>query len=176
MRKFLTIIFSLIFFTSCASFAEGDLWDNFGDPNSYGQKPVSDQEFEKALESKKRKKKRNKNIPKGEEFHQGNETQFIKEAEEEMPILCVPVKLKVGDDIIPEGHYQVDGTKDNGKTSLKLYQAHFLMAQIPATETLDDFGKDTVHFVELLGINDTQVKIIFGSIDLNAYSIIDIAE
>lgn len=176
MKKFLTTIFSLIIFTSCAALAEGDLWDNFGDQNSYGQTPVSDKEFEKALESKRGKKKRNKNIPKGNELHQSNETQFIKDAEEEMPVLCIPVQLKVGNEIIPVGHYQIDGEKKDGKTSLKLYQAHFLMAQIPAQETQDDYGKETVHFVELLEHNDKQVKIIFGSIDFNAYSIIDVAE
>ncbi|MBE7709200.1 MAG: hypothetical protein E7Z93_01995 [Cyanobacteria bacterium SIG32] len=176
MKRFLTIIFSFIIFSSCAAFAEGDLWDNYGDPHTYGQKAVSDKEFDKALESKKKKKKRNKNVPKGNEFHQSNETQFIKEAEEEMPVLCIPVKLQVGEDVIPIGHYQVDGEKKDGNTFLNLYQAHFLIASIPATETQDDYGKETVHFVELLGVNDTQVKIIFGSLELNAYSIINIAQ
>ena len=176
MKKILTIIFGFIILSCGTAFAEGDLWDNYGDQHTYGQKAVSDKEFDKALESKKKKKKRNKNIPKGNEFHQSNETQFIKDAEEEMPVLCIPVKLQVGENIIPEGHYQIDGEKKDGDTFLNLYQAHFLIAKLPAKETQDDYGKETVHFVELMSVNDTQVKIIFGSIEFNAYSIIDIAQ
>ena len=81
MKKILTIIFGFIILSCGTAFAEGDLWDNYGDQHTYGQKAVSDKEFDKALESKKKKKKRNKNIPKGNEFHQSNETQFIKDAD-----------------------------------------------------------------------------------------------
>ncbi len=179
MRKIITIIFSIIFFAGNMSFADGDLWDNFGDQNVYGQMPVSDEQFEKALESKlkKKRKKRDKNIPKGEEFHQSNETQFIKEAEEELPILCVPANLIVSENkVLPPGHYQIMGEKLNGKPVLKFYQAHYLIAEIPAVETDDDFNQETVHFVNILDNGEKQVKIIFGSIDFNAYSIINIVE
>ena len=54
MRKFLVFMFIFLFTTS-AVFADGDLWDNFGDTNTYGQKAVSEQDFEKALESKQKK-------------------------------------------------------------------------------------------------------------------------
>ena len=74
MRKFFIILFIIFIASNNAVFAEGDLWDNFGDTNVYGQKPVSDKEFEQALESKKGKKKKDKNIPKGESFSQSNET------------------------------------------------------------------------------------------------------
>ena len=62
MKKLFLTFFSLIFSISTAVYADDEgLWDNFGDTNIYGQKPVSDQEFEKAIESKKGKKKRDKN-------------------------------------------------------------------------------------------------------------------
>lgn len=177
MRKILTALFAIIFFAGNASFAEGEIWDYFGDQNVYGQKPVSDKEFEQALESKKKKKKRDKNIPKGEEFHQSNETQFIKQAGEELPVLCVPVSIKLSEnEILPVGHYQVAGEKKNGKPYLKFYQSHYLMAEIPAVETPDDFNQETVHFVDILNNGEKQIKIIFGSIDFNAYSLVDIAE
>ena len=55
MRKFLSLIFSILILSNIPTFAEGDLWDNFGDQNYYGNKgAVSDEEFDKAVESKKR--------------------------------------------------------------------------------------------------------------------------
>lgn len=178
MKKIIAIFFIFAFFTGHIAFAEGDLWDNFGDQNVYGQTPVSDEEFDKALESKlKKRKKRDKNIPKGNEFHQSNETELIKQSEEELPVLCVPTNLNLNNEtILPIGHYQVTGEKKNGKPVIKMYQAHYLMAEIPAVETQDDFNQESVHFVKLLENGDKQIKIIFGSLDFNAYSIINIAE
>ena len=174
MRKILALIFSLFVLSNGVCFAD-DLWDNFGDQNNYGkQQFVSDDEFEKALESKKRKK--NKKI-KGEEFHQANETKAITDTEEELSILCVPANLVIDKDvIIPTGHYQVIGEKRAGKPVLKLYQAHFLIAEIPATETYDDFGQESVNFVNVIDASGNKLKIIFGSIDFNAYAVVDIAE
>ncbi|CDE60256.1 unknown [Fusobacterium sp. CAG:439] len=174
MRKFLTILFIIFIASNNAVFAEGDLWDNFGDSNIYGQKPVSDKEFEQALESKKGKKKRDKNIPKGESFSQSNETEQISNTAKELPVLLIPLNLKVNNASIPVGHYQVEGFKENGQTFLKLYQAHDVIAKIPATETNDDFDEPTINFVKLIPHGQTHVQIIYGGIDFNAYSIIDI--
>ena len=59
---------------------------------------------------------------------------------------------------------------------MKFYQAHFLIAEVPAVETQDDFNQETVHFVKILDNGEKQVKIIFGSLDFNAYTIVNIAE
>ena len=177
MRKFLSILLIIFFASNNIVFAEGDLWDNFGDSNIYGQKPVSDKEFEQALESKKGKKKRDKNIPKGEEFRQSNETDFINNMPETLPVICISTPLKLGEtDILPVGHYQVKGEIKNGQPRLKLYQAHYLMADFPAIETNEDFDQPEINFTGLLDYNEKQYKIIFGSIDFNAYAIVDIAE
>lgn len=176
MRKILSIIFIILLTSSEFAFAEGDLWDNFGDTNVYGQKPVSDEEFQKALESKKGKPKRDKNIPKGESFSQSNETEALNSTVKEPQILLIPLGLKIGEDeIIPPGHYEVEGVKENGKPYLKLYQSHYMIAKLPATETNDDFGEPTINFVKLIPHGDYHIQIIYGSIDFNAYSIIDIA-
>lgn len=174
MRKFLifTLLFSL---TVSAVFADGDLWDNFGDTNVYGQKAVSEQDFEKAIESKQKKKKRDKNIPKGESFSQSNETEMLKNSSAELPILLVPLPLKIDNKyILPIGHYQVEGVKENGNVYLKFYQAHDVMAKIPAEETNDDYGEDAINFVKLVPHGDYHVEVIYGGVDFNAYSIIDI--
>lgn len=177
MRKIITIIFIILLTASDFAFAEGDLWDNFGDSNIYGQKPVSDKEFEQALESKKGKKKRDKNIPKGENFSQSNETEQLSSTTKEPQILLIPLNLKTGNNsIIPIGHYEIEGIKENGKVYLKLYQAHNVIAKIPATETNEDFNEPTINFVKLLPHGENHVQIIYGGINFNAYSIIDIAE
>lgn len=177
MKKFLTVLFAIIVCSGNFALAEGDLWDNYGDQNIYGQEAVSDKEFEQALESKKGKKKRDKNIPKGESIQQSNETDSILNVSKELPILLIPLNLKLQDgSIIPTGHYQVEGVKENGKTYLKLYQAHYVIAKLPAAETNDDFGEQAINFVKLVPHGQAHVQIVFGNVNFNAYSIIDIAE
>ena len=177
MRTFLTFLFLIIFSTGNFALADGDLWDNYGDTNVYGQKPVSEEEFQKALESKKGKKKRDKNIPKGESFSQSNETETLTTTTKEPQILLIPLNLKAGEDaVIPPGHYEVKGERENGKTYLKLYQSHDLIAKLPAVETDNDFGEQTINFVKLLPHGDYHVQIVYGSLDFNAYTVIDIAD
>lgn len=176
MRKFLSILLIIFFASNNIVFAEGDLWDNFGDSNIYGQKPVSDKEFEQALESKKGKKKRDKNIPKGESFSQSNETEQITNTTKELPVLLIPLNLKTDNTYIPVGHYQIEGVRENGQTFLKLYQAHDIIAKLTANETNDDFNEPTINFVKLLPHGETHVQIIYGGIDFNAYTVIDIAD
>ena len=181
MKKILLIVFTIIFITGGCAFADGDLWDNMsGDHNSYGQKPVSDEEFNSVVEKLKQKKfgkKKNKNIPKGESYRQSNETDFINKVDEDLPVLCIPVPLQADvNHVIPIGHYQIVGEKINGEPVIKLYQAHYLIARLPACETKDDFGQKYINFVELLPEEENKVKIIFGNIDFNAYTILDIAK
>ena len=174
MKKIALLIFAFVF-SANITFADGDLWDNFGDNNIYGQKAVSEQDFDKALESKQKKKKRDKNIPKGESFSQSNETNVINNSSKEPSIVLIPVPLKINDKyVIPIGHYRIEGEKKDGEIFFNLYQAHNLVAKIPAEETDDDFGEETINFVKLRPHGDCHVEIIFGGIDFNAYSIIDI--
>lgn len=177
MRKLLSILFIIFFASNNFVFADGDLWDNFGDTNVYGQKAVSDKEFEQALESKKGKKKKDKNIPKGESFSQSNETEEITNASKELPVLLIPLTLKNNNNsTIPVGYYQLEGVKENGKVYLKLYQSHNVVAKLPAIETNDDFNEPTISFVKLIPKGNSQVQIIYGGVDFNAYTVIDIEQ
>lgn len=180
MKKLFLILFS-IFIISCGSaMADGDLWDNYGDNNAYGQKPVSDEEFNSVVEKLKEKKfgkKKNKNIPKGESYRQSDETKFINKVDEDLPVLCIPTPLQADvNHIIPIGHYQIVGEKVNGEPVIKLYQAHYLIAELHACETKDDFNQEFINFVDLLPEDENKVKIIFGNVDFNAYAILDIAQ
>ncbi len=62
----------------------------------------------------------------------------------------------------------------DGKTVLKFYQAHYLIAQMPVTEVNDDFGEKNINFVKLIEHNENQVKLIFGNLEFNAYKIINL--
>ncbi|MCM1339181.1 MAG: hypothetical protein NC191_05880 [Muribaculaceae bacterium] len=194
MKKFLVVILCCFFVLPAAADdidlpATGDLWDNWdvGQP-FYGQeKSVTDEDFDKAIESVKSKKDKwtnrlkKKQIPKGEEVHQSNETdainsQDVSTRDEGHPVLSLPVNLRIGDSVLPVGHYQVKAEKDGDEVFLKLYQSQYLMAQVPAIETNDDFGEDTISFVKWIAEGDDKIKLIFGSMDLNAYTFVEISE
>lgn len=178
MKKILMLLlFILIIMPQPSVFAEAeDMWDYFGDQNVYGQKPVSDKEFEETVKRLEEKKNKTKKM-KGENIHQGNETEFLTKMPAELPILSIPVVLKLTPDIqLPMGHYQVEGSKKDGKVTLKLYQAHYLIAEIPAKETNDDFGENAVNFVKLDSINDNQIIIEYGSVDFNAYAVMNVVQ
>ena len=50
------------------------------------------------------------------------------------------------------------------------------MAQFPAVESTSDFGEDTISFVKWEPVNDNEIKVMYGSLDMNAYAIIEIKE
>lgn len=167
--------------------ATGDLWDNWNTREEGKEaKPVSDEEFDKALEQVDKKVNKWKNwaerrkIPKGEEFSRSNETEIITNGEEtnkdSLPVITLPIELKVGKDFVPVGHYQVKCEKTDNGAVLKLYQAHYEMAQFPAVETNDDFGEETISFAKWFAEGEDKIKIIYGSMDFNAYAIIEIKE
>lgn len=170
--------------------ASGDLWDNYGaSQDFYGQdkKGVSDEEFDKAIEQIKDKqsrglfgrKKRDKNIPKGEEYRQSNESEVLKVHSDNsfFPVVSLPVEIAVGEGVLPVGHYQIQGErKDNGEIVLKFYQAHTMLAQFPAVETKDDYDQELITFALWFPEGDKQLKIVYGSLDFNAYTIVNIKE
>lgn len=189
MKRFFILLFALLF--AIPAFADdvdlpatGELWDNWNTSQSfYGQdKNVSDEDFDKAIDSLKSKKNKRlerlkkKQIPKGEEFSQSNETEIINEQvnDDSLPVVSLPVELVVGEDILPIGHYQVKCEKDGDNFVLKLYQAQYMMAQFPAVETNDDFDEDTITFAKWFAEGEDKIKIIYGSLDYNGYAIVDI--
>ena len=107
--------------------ATGDLWDNWNTGADDGReaKPVTDEQFDKAIEQVDKKVNKWKNwaqkrkLPKGEEFSQSNETEMINDTYNNqapiLPVLCVPVNLAIGEDTLPVGHYQIKGEKINGE-------------------------------------------------------------
>ena len=197
MKRFLFTLIMIVSVTFAPSVlaedidlpASGDLWDNYGaSQDFYGQdkKGVSDAEFNKAIEQVKDKqsrglfgrKKKNKNIPKGEEYSQSNETEMLEVHSDInfLPVISLPVELVVGEGVLPVGHYQIQGERRDDKVVLKFYQAHNMLAEFPAIETMDDYGEETITFARWFPEGDKQLKIVFGSLDFNAYTIVDIKE
>lgn len=192
MKKFLLIILSVVLLATPVLAddvdlpATGDLWDNWNGATQDGKeaKAVSDEDFDKAIDqldrkiNKRKYKRLKKQIPKGEEFHQGNETDIIIEQSDKNthPVLSIPVELAVGEDgVLPVGHYQIRGEKDDdGNVYICFYQSQYLMAKFPAVETDEDFDQDTIVFGEWFPEGDKKIKVIFGSMDFNAYTIIDL--
>lgn len=190
MKKIiLTLIIFSVFSLGTNAFADdidlpssGDLWDNWSSSDNYREtKNVSDEDFDKAIDkiksktNKREAKLKKKQIPKGEEFHQSNESEIIKEEvkDDSLPVVSIPIELCVGNYLLPVGHYQIKGEKEeDGNLVIKFYQAHYLMAQVPAIETNDDFDEETITFAKWTPEDDNHIKVIFGSMDLNVYAII----
>lgn len=202
MKKLLSIIVALLVLnTLCiggsavvsqkflpAAYAEGDdLWGSFNTDISGPQEQrfVSDEEFEAAIKKKNKKLDKWKKIllnngsPRGEQFSQSDETEAINNnqgADASLPVLALPVEIKIGEGYIPVGHYQVEGKNENGRIVLNLYQAHNLVAKIPATETNEDYEQEEILFANWVSEGDNRIKIIYGSLDFNAFALVDIMQ
>lgn len=139
------------------------------------QKPVTDEEFQKALEFLKQKKGIKTKKFKGQYMNDENSGEYIKDTADKNIILTLPITLINNDgNEIPIGHYKVVGEKTNGKVYLDFYQTYTCVAKVPAKETDDDFNEQNINFVKIVPYNDKQVKVIFGSMDFNAYTFINI--
>ena len=166
-----------------------DLWSDYSAEqiinNGKEAEYITDEDFEKAfdeIDAKVNKWKRwaeKRKMPKGENFSKSNESEVLNEEHGEdasLPVMSLPVELKIGEGIVPIGHYQVKGEMIDGQPVLSLYQAHYLMAKVPAIETKDDFDKEEILFADWENVNDNQIKIIYGSLDFNAYAIVDMTK
>lgn len=143
-----------------------------------GQKPVTDEEFQKTLDKLKAKKKGKKNKPfKGQSFNEENNNSYLDETADKNVLLGVPLCLTNGDGTeIPTGHYKIVGKKEGKNVYLDFYQSSALIAHVPAIETQNDFNQTDINFVKLLPYNAQRVKVIYGSIDFNAYTFIRIKD
>lgn len=180
MKKYIVLITTLIITIIPAYSASSDSnWSEFGDLERAwdGQKPVTNQEFEKVmehLEAPKKKKEARKKL-KGDSHNQFDAGQELLNIEENNALLNIPVGLMNEEYRIMPGHYKVTANKNKNGVNIEFYQSHKLMAKFPAIETNDDFEQPTINFVQYLPLDENKIKIIYGSLDFNAYSIIDMA-
>lgn len=173
------IIFVLpVFAEDSGSGGIEDMYSSGFDKGFGGQKQITDEEFQKILEQVKEKqnKKKNKKI-KGQSFSDDNSKEHIGETMDKNILLSLPVALINNDGAeIPVGHYKIVGEKDKDKVYLSFYQSATLIAKVPAMETRDDFGEMGINFIKVLPYNEKRVKIIFGSMDFNAYTYVQLEQ
>lgn len=191
MRLLLTIITLLLVLVSIPVYADDDSMPSGGveDLMNYtnsvenafaGQKPITDEEFNKvynqvkAAKDKKKKKSKKDKPFKGRSFNEENNGGYINETAEKNILLSVPTALINGDGTeIPVGHYKIVGEQaKDGTTYINFYQSSTLVARVPAINTDNDFDQTSINFVQLFPYNEERVKVIFGSMDFNAYTFI----
>ena len=184
----LTLFFLFICtFPVCAD----DFFDNYtGIDHAWdNQKPITDQEFEKAIDTltEKQKKKderaKKRKIRKvsggGTSLHKGLEPMgeikaqdVLKEkSKNEGQLLNIPVNFIVDNKVLDAGFYNVFGEKDkNGDIYLSFYQSQYLMGKVKAYKTNNDFEDEYLDFVKMEVYDKNYIKIMYGSLEFNAYA------
>ena len=189
MKKIIVLILFLIIavpvFADDLESTSGGVGDAFqytqGVENAFvGQKMITDEQFQKALSEVKAKQAKRKKKPKtlkGKNFNDETSGDYIKEAEDNVLLLSLPVELQNNDGAeIPIGLYKIVGKKADNSVYLNFYQSSTLVAKVPATETNSDFNESDINFVKLIPYDNQRVKIIYGSMDFNAYTFIKIKQ
>jgi len=191
-KLFLSLL-SFVFITQLSCFAEQD-WGDFGDLDRAwdGQKTITNKEFEevmdalqeksKAKDAKKKKKQFKKIIGGGESLHSDMaHDKEVKDFEslkkDEGLLLNIPVDILLDEKILERGYYKAIAMRDdNKKIKIQFYQAQFLKGEVEGIETQDDFGEEKIDFIKLLPFNESFMKLIFGSLDFNAYAYVPFVE
>lgn len=192
MKQFLCILLFILLFLSNSVYAD-DFFDNYTgiDKAWDGQKSVTNKEFEDAINTltkdkqKKDEKVKKKKIKKisggGTSLHKNLEPMSEISAQDTLKkkgdfdgqLLNIPVNLIIDGSVLDKGYYNVFGEKDkNGEIYLSFYQAHYLKGKIKASETKNDFDDEYLDFVKIEPYNDDYVKIMYGSLEFNAYSFV----
>lgn len=193
MKK--NVLLPLILVLLLASLVHAESWDDYGDLDRVwdGQKTVTDKEFNEVVDAlqEKAKKKENKKKFKlfkkisggGTSLH--NELNYDKDIQEIKPLkendegvlVNIPVNIILEGTVLEKGFYKVFAEKDKyGKIQISFFQSQFLKGKIEAVETEDDFEQPNIDFAEILPYNHSYVKMIFGSLDFNAYVFIPYKE
>lgn len=195
MKKLFLLVSLGIIFASINSVC-ADEWDDFSAMERAwdGQKTITNKDFEQvidALEEKtnkkeeKKKKKRFKKISGGgtslhNELNPDNEikTNEIVKPNTDGVLVNIPVTVFLDGQPLEKGYYKVLGERDkeSKKIYISFYQSQFFKGKIEAYETNDDYDEQEVDFARLLPYNESFMKMIFGSLDFNAFAYIPYVE
>jgi hypothetical protein len=188
MRK--SIILTVLFLICLPVFAD-DFFDTYtGVDNAWdGQKAITNKEFEKAIdtltekqqkkEARQRKRKIRKHTGGGTSLHAGLEPMSEINAQDSLKnkdknegqLLNIPVEIVVDGQILEPGFYNIFGEKDEkNNVYLSFYQSQYFKGKVKAYKTNDDYDSDSLDFVKFIPYDENYIKIIFGSLDFNAYA------
>ena len=192
-RSFLLSL--ILIFLSTLNPVLADTWDDFSEIDKAwdGQKTITNKEFEEVMEAlqsedkKKEEKTQKKKIKKltggGKILHSEKSSTDSKQeipsfkAKEEGILINTPVDIYVNGKCLEKGYYKVLAQKnDKNIVEILFYQSQYLKGKTEAIETEDDYGETTVDFAKIIPYNESYVKLIFGSIDFNAYVFLPYAE
>ncbi len=186
-KKYLVI---LAIFVLCSPICAQE-WDDFADIDKAwdGQKSITNKEFEEVMDALNQKqnksdeKKKKKLIKKigggGTSLHSDldplKNIVGVPKLEDECDgiLINVPVNLLLDEKVLEKGYYNVVAERDkNEKIYISFYQSQFFKGKLPVIETEDDFDEKNLDFAKILPYSESFVKIIFGSIDFNAYALV----
>ncbi len=192
IKRILVILISVLFIGSGLTYA-GDDWSDFSSVDNAwdGQKTITNKQFEETMDAlqakskRKEAKKKEKVLKKFKgsslipEMDAHNEDMINEQPDEtvaQFQLINIPVDFIANNQVVERGYYKVEGEKKSDGVYINLYQAHELKAKLKARETNDDFNEETITFAKVLPCNDHQMKIIFGSVDFNAFVYITFVE
>lgn len=188
MKK-IAILLMAIFFLTTPCFSKDNNDENLGSMSDYlggkgsvfddpfgGQKQYTDEDFQKALEEKKSHiKKYKKKKVRGTANSDNDASTKVDETAEKTIVLMLPNNILNGDGtFIPTGHYKIVGVEEDDKVYLDFYQAHSRIARVPAIKTKYDFNESDINFAKVIPYDDNKIKVIFGSLDFNAWTLLRI--
>ena len=190
MKRIAYIVIFLVMLSPLSVLSD-DFFDNYAgiDHAWDGQKPVTNTEFEEAIntltekQKKKEEKAKKKKIKKisggGTSLHKGLEPMSEISAQDALKakgefdgqLLNIPVNVIVDGKVLEKGFYNVFGEKDkNGDVYLSFYQAHYFMGKVKAYVTKNDFDDESLDFVKMEPYDENYIRVMYGSLDFNAYA------
>lgn len=194
MNKIALMLLLCLMLSFQVCFAD-ESWNDFSGLDRVwdGQKSITNKEFDdvmNALEQKNNKKnekirkKKIKKISGGgtslhNELNPDSEIRSLAplKKEEDGNLLNIPVNIIIDEIPLDKGFYKVIAEKDkNNDIYLMFYQSQFFKGKVRACETNEDYDEDNLNFVKLIPYNSHFVKIIYGSLEYNAYAYIRFVE
>ena len=192
--RILILILLLLFVTPMCK-AEGadsmsGTWDSFGktiDGSFNNVKPVTDELFNKTIEEiksrgkKNKKKKKNEIIPLSPvphktDIYDNNEMQSLYNKLQHTPTIMIPTNVITDNGtLMPTGYYKLSNKKSpDNKYYLVFSQGNSQIAENHAIQTEEDYKQKDINFVDVIPISDNYIKVIYGTIDLNLETILEI--
>lgn len=186
MIRFLFILLLFLFAPNFASADDADFWDEpvkIDNAAKSQEKAVTDQEFNKVLNffkkkqtKKEEKKKKKMGAPANPDIENQPDMKILNNLYDSYPTLMIPVTLITHDgQMIEPGYYRIMSVKKPEQCYINFYQGNSLIAKVKANETENDYAQKTLNYVKLLTKdNEKQAKIIYGDLDCNLETTVNI--